>query len=156
MSNLYIWVDDKNRNNLIRTIDNLARRHPDFKALLRDGDKIENTLNLLFPHGMPMEYLISNLSIDERPEENLDLAFRPVLGPGQPWPFPPGCSLVAKGFWKTGAPFFKIQDIFEVADAPAQVYEKSLPVVVYQDTGMLSAGIVSLAYQVSMPGNGPI
>lgn len=109
MSNLYIWVDDKNRNNLIRTIDNLARRHPDFKALLRDGDKIENTLNLLFPHGMPMEYLISNLSIDERPEENLDLAFRPVLGPGQPWPFPPGCSLVAKGFWKTGAPFSRFR-----------------------------------------------
>ena len=141
MSNLYIWVDDKNRNNLIRTIDNLARRHPDFKALLRDGDKIENTLNLLFPHGMPMEYLISNLSIDERPEENLDLAFRPVLGPGQPWPFPPGCSLVAKGFWKTGAPFFKIQDIFEVADAPAQVYEKSLPVVVYQDNPALQPRI---------------
>ncbi|MFJ5452433.1 DEAD/DEAH box helicase [Pectobacterium jejuense] len=141
MSNLYIWVDDKNRNNLIRTIDSLARRHPDFKALLRDGDKIENTLNLLFPHGMPMEYLVSNLSIDDRPEENLDLAFRPVIGPGQPWPFPPGCSLVAKGRWKTGAPFFRIQDIFEVADAPAQTYEKSLTVVVYQDNPSLQPRI---------------
>lgn len=100
MFNLYIWVDDKNRNNLIRTIDRLARRRTDFKALLRVGDKIENTLNLLFPHGMPMKYLVSSLSIDDRPKENLDLAFRPVTGQGHPRSFPPGCSLVAKSRWK--------------------------------------------------------
>lgn len=141
MSNLYIWVDEKNRNKLLRTIEYLARRHAHLKAYLRDGDKIENILNLLFPHGMPMEYLVSNLSIDDQPEENLDLAFRPVLSPEQPWPFRPGCSLVAKGQWKTGAPFFRIQDIVEVADAPAHDYEKSLAVVVYQDNPALQPRI---------------
>lgn len=141
MSNLYVWVDEKNRKKLMRTIGDLARRHAHFQEYLRDGDNIESTLNLLFPHGMPMEYLVSNLSINDQPKENLNLAFRPIINPEQPWPFRRGCSLVAKGHWITGAPFFRVQDILEVADTPPHDYEKSLAVVVYQDNPNLQPRI---------------
>jgi hypothetical protein len=133
MANLYVWVDDRNRDRLARTVIELKRRHPQFREFLTEGDGIQNVLNLVFPHGMPMEYHAANLSIENRPDENLNLALRPVISPGQPWPFAKGCSLAVRGFWLTGAPVFKVQDLFEVADAPSHTYERSLSVVVYQD-----------------------
>ena len=82
-----------------------------------------------------MQYHAANLSIENRPDENLNLALRPVISPEQPWPFPRGCSLAARGFWPTrvASPVFMIQDLYEVADAPGHTYERSLPVVVFQD-----------------------
>lgn len=135
MANLYVWVDDRNRDRLARTVWELARRHPQFREFLTEGDGIQDVLNLVFPHGMPMEYHAANLSIENRPDENLNLALRPVISPEQPWPFPRGCSLAARGFWPTrvASPVFMIQDLYEVADAPGHTYERSLPVVVYQD-----------------------
>ena len=131
MANLYVWVDDRNRDRLARTVSELARRHPQFREFLTEGDGIQDVLNLVFPHGMPMEYHAANLSIENRPDENLNLALRPVISPEQPWPFPRGCSLAARGFWPTrvASPVFMIQDLYEVADAPGHTYERSLPVV---------------------------
>ncbi len=37
-----------------------------------------------------MKYHAANLSIENRPDENLNLALRPVISPEQPWPFPRG------------------------------------------------------------------
>jgi hypothetical protein len=134
MANLYVWVDDRNRDKVARTVSDLARRHPQFREFLSDGDGVEVVLNLLFPHGMPMEYHSANLSIENRPDENLNLALRPVISPEQPWPFPRGCSLAVRGFWPTRipSPVFMVQDLFEVADAPGHTYERSLSAVVYQ------------------------
>lgn len=139
MANLYVWVDDRSRERLARTVSELARRHPYFRELLAEGDGIQDVLNFLFPHGMPMEYHAANLSIENRPEENVNLALRPVIGPEQPWPFPRGCSLAARGFWPTrvASPVVMVQDLFEVADAPGHTYERSLAVVVYQDNPQL-------------------
>lgn len=139
MANLYVWVDDRNRDRVTRTVRDLARRHPQFHEFLSEGDGIENVLNLLFPHGMPMEYHAANLSIENRPDDNLNLALRPVINSEQPWPFPRGCSLAVRGFWPTRAPspVFMVQDLFEVADAPGHSYERSLSVVVYQDNPQL-------------------
>ncbi len=86
MANLYIWVDDRNRERVSRTVGELARRHPQLRDFLTGGDRIEGMLNLLFPHGMPMEYYAANLSIENRPDDNLSLALRPVINPEQPWP----------------------------------------------------------------------
>ena len=88
MANLYVWVDDRSRERLARTVSELARRHPYFRELLAEGDGIQDVLNFLFPHGMPMEYHAANLSIENRPNDNLILALRPVINPEQPWPFP--------------------------------------------------------------------
>ena len=139
MANLYVWVDDRNRERVLRTVGDLARRHPQFRDFLSGGDSIEGVLNLLFPHGMPMEYHGANLSIENRPDDNLNLALRPVINPEQPWPFPRGCSLAVRGFWPTRvpSPVFMVQDLFEVADAPGHSYERSLSVVVYQDNPQL-------------------
>ena len=139
MANLYIWVDDRNRERVSRTVGELARRHPQLRDFLTGGDRIEGMLNLLFPHGMPMEYYAANLSIENRPDDNLSLALRPVINPEQPWPFPRGCSLAVRGFWPTRvpSPVFMVQDLFEVADAPGHSYERSLSVVVYQDNPQL-------------------
>lgn len=137
MANLYVWVDDRCRDKLTRSVNELARRHPLFRKLLAEGDGIQNLLNLVFPQGMPMEYLAANLSNENRPDESLSLALRPVISPEQPWPFPRGCSLVARGLWQTGNPVFKVQDFFEVADAPSHTYERNLAVVVYQDNPQL-------------------
>ena len=139
MANLYVWVDDRNRERVSRTVGDLARRHPQFRDFLSGGDSIEGVLNLLFPHGMPMEYHGANLSIENRPDDNLNLALRPVINPEQPWPFPRGCSLAVRGFWPTRvpSPVFMVQDLFEVADAPGHSYERSLSVVVYQDNPQL-------------------
>ncbi|SMF53727.1 AAA domain-containing protein [Pseudogulbenkiania subflava DSM 22618] len=86
-----------------------------------------------------MEYHAANLSIENRPDDNLNLALRPVINSEQPWPFPRGCSLAVRGFWPTRAPspVFMVQDLFEVADAPGHSYERSLSVVVYQDNPQL-------------------
>ena len=100
MSNLYVWVDARSRDKLARTVGELAHRHPQFRQFLTEGDGIQDVLNLVFPHGMPMEYYAANLSIENRPEENLNLALRPVVSPEQPWPFPKGCSLAVRGFWR--------------------------------------------------------
>ncbi|MCY4746833.1 AAA domain-containing protein [Pelomonas sp. UHG3] len=139
MANLYIWVDDRNRERVSRTVGELARRHPQLRDFLTGGDRIEGMLNLLFPHGLPMEYYAANLSIENRPDDNLSLALRPVINPEQPWPFPRGCSLAVRGFWPTRvpSPVFMVQDLFEVADAPGHSYERSLSVVVYQDNPQL-------------------
>lgn len=139
MANLYVWIDDRNRDRVARTIGDLARRHPQFREFLSEEDGIEGVLNLLFPHGMPMEYHAANLSIENRPDDNLNLALRPVISSEQPWPFPRGCSLAVRGFWPTRvpSPVFMVQDLFEVADAPGHTYERSLSVVVYQDNPQL-------------------
>ena len=81
MANLYIWVDDRNRERVSRTVGELARRHPQLRDFLTGGDRIEGMLNLLFPHGLPMEYYAANLSIENRPDDNLSLALRPVINP---------------------------------------------------------------------------
>lgn len=135
MANLYVWIDDKSRDRLSRAVRDMARRHPQFRDLLNGGNDIEGVLNLLFPHGMPMDYHAANLSLENRPEDNINLALRPVINPEQPWPFPEGCSLAVRGFWPTrvASPVFMVQDLFEVADAPGHTYERSLSVMVYQD-----------------------
>ncbi len=101
MANLYVWVDDRNRDRLARTVWELARRHPQFRDFLTEGVGIQDVLNLVFPHGMPMQYRAANLSIENRSDENLNLALCPVISPEQPWPFPGECSLAARGFWPT-------------------------------------------------------
>ena len=70
MANLYVWVDDRNRDRLARTVGELARRHPQFRQFLTEGDGTQDVLNLVFPHGMPMEYHAANLSIENRPDDN--------------------------------------------------------------------------------------
>jgi hypothetical protein len=94
MANLYIWVDDRNRERVSRTVGELARRHPQLRDFLTGGDRIEGMLNLLFPHGLPMEYYAANLSIENRPDDN-----EPCSSPGHQ----PGAALaVSQGMFVGG------------------------------------------------------
>ena len=133
-SNLYVWIDERSRDRIVRSAENLARRYPAFRDFLGGTDPIEVLIHLVFPHAMPMDYHAANLSFEDRPGDNLTLALRPVLGPAHPWPFPSGCSLIARGFWPTRveSPVFQIQDFFEVDDSPPRLFERLLSTVVYQ------------------------
>lgn len=137
MANLYVWFDEKNRDRLLGRISELSRRHPGFREYVADGDPIQKLLDLLFPHGMPMDYSAANLSLNNSPEESLLLALRPVITPQHPWPFPKGCLLAARGYWpwpsKLSNPLFAVQDFLEVADSPLHSYERNLSVIVYQN-----------------------
>lgn len=133
MSNLFVWVDDSRRGQFISRIVELSRRHAEFKDYIGDGDPVQVFLELMFPNGMPLNFHAANLSLQDRPDDNLNLALRPELNPVQSWPFPKGCSLAVKGFWsrRGASPIFMIQDVFEVADAPTHSYERDLSVFVY-------------------------
>ena len=139
MANLYVWADDRDRDELEKMAGELARRHPQFRNISTKGNRFQAILDLMFPHGMFMEYYAANLSIIERPDQNLDLALRPVFRP-EDWPFPEGCSLTVRGYcptqtgspagrpealgrqpyWptQTGSPVFMINGVYEGTDAP--------------------------------------
>lgn len=133
MSNLFVWVDEARQGQLKSRIAELSRRHAEFKEYIGDDDPIQKTLDLVFPNGMPLNFHAANLSIVDRPDDNLNLALRPQLNPVQPWPFPKGCSLAVRGYWprRVASPIFMIQEFIEVADAPVHSYERDLSVIVY-------------------------
>lgn len=133
MSNLFVWVDDSRRGQFASRIAELSRRHAEFKEYIGDGDPVQRLLELMFPNGMPLNFHSANLSLEDRPDDNLNLALRPELNPAQGWPFPNGCSLAVKGFWprRVASPIFMIQEVFEVADAHTHAYERDLSVIVY-------------------------
>ena len=83
---------------------------------------------------MPLNFHAANLSLEDRPDDNINLALRPQLNPNQPWPFPTGCSLAVRGYWSRRGvnPIFWVQEFIEVADTPRHSYERDLSVIVYQ------------------------
>lgn len=133
MSNLFVWVEDGRRGQLASRLIDLSRRHAELKEYLGNEDPINKALELIFPNGMPLNFHAANLSLEDRPDDNINLALRPQLNPNQPWPFPKGCSLAVRGFWprRVASPIFMIQEFIEVADAPAHTYERDLSVIVY-------------------------
>lgn len=133
MSNLFVWVEEGRRAQLASRLIELSRRHADLKEYLGTEDSIGKALDLIFPNGMPLNFHAANLSLEDRPDDNINLALRPQLIPNQPWPFPNGCSLAVRGFWprRVASPIFMIQEFIEVADAPGHSYERDLSVIVY-------------------------
>ena len=133
MGNLFIWVEEGRRAQLASRLSELSRRYPGFKEYVGTSDSIDKAIELLFPNGMPLSFYAANLSLEDRPDDNINLALRPQLNPNQPWPFPKGCSLAVRGFWprRVASPIFMIQEFIEVADAPVHSYERDLSVIVY-------------------------
>ena len=141
MSNLFVWVEEGRRPQLASRLVELSRRHVELKEYLGTDDPIDKALELLFPNGMPLNFHAANLSLEDRPDDNINLALRPQLNPNQPWPFPKGCSLAVRGFWprRVASPIFMIQEFIEVADAPGHTYERDLSVIVYHANPQIMA-----------------
>jgi len=133
VSNLFVWVDEARRGQFTSKIAEMGRRHSEFKDFISGAEPVQRVLELVFPNGMPISYHAANLSLEDRPDDNLILALRPEISPGQFWPFPAGCSLAVKGYWprRVASPIFMIQEMFEVADAPTHSYERDISVIVY-------------------------
>ncbi len=133
MGNLFVWIEEGRRAQLASRLNDLSRRHQELKEYLGTEDPIDKALDLIFPNGMPLSFHAANLSLEDRPDDNINLALRPQLNPNQPWPFPKGCSLAVRGFWprRVASPIFMIQEFIEVADAPSHDYEHDLAVIVY-------------------------
>ena len=133
--NLYVYIDLRSQPRLERTADALAQRHPQLRARIGTNDALTTLFDLVFPHGMRLDYHVANLTWEEHEAELLRLAVRPVITPGRPWPFTKGCSIAAVGMWRVAEPnpIFQVQNFYEVADAPARPYEQSLPVFLYKE-----------------------
>lgn len=132
--NLYAYIDLQSQERLERTARALTQRHPEFEAAVGSGDALTTLFDLVFPHGMLLDIHASNLSWQENTGDLLRLAVRPGITPGRSWPFPKGSSIAAVGMWRVAepSPIFRVQNFFEVADAPARPYEQSVSVFVYQ------------------------
>ena len=122
------------QSRLDKSVEEIANRHPQFKERIGCKNPSEQLMRLLFPNGMPMDYLVSNLNLNESEDKKILLAIRPAMTEGLNLPLAKGCSVVAKGYWprnSRSSPIFVIQEFLEVADIGVKEYERSISVFVH-------------------------
>jgi hypothetical protein len=132
--NFYVYIDTGLQRKLEGAAKALSERHLGLKNAAVDGDYLTPLFDLVFPHGMPADFHVANLSWDSRPDYPR-LAVRPVITPGRPWPFSKGVSIAAIGTWRISNqnPIFLVENFLEVADTSARPYEQLLSVYVYKE-----------------------
>ncbi len=139
MANLYVALNQNKdfQSRLDKSVEEIVNRHPQFKEIIGSKNPSEQLMLFLFPDGMPMDYLLSNLNLNESEDKKILLAVRPAMTEGLNLPLAKGCSVVAKGYWprnSRNSPIFVIQEFLEVADVGAKEYEISITAFVrYSD-----------------------
>lgn len=134
MANLYVALNQNKdfQNRLDKSVEEIRNRHPQFKKTVNKENAAEHLMGLLFPNGMPMDYLIFNLNLNESEDKKIQLAVRPAMTGGLNLPLAQGCSVVATGYWPltSRSPVFIIEKFLEVADVDVKEYEKNITVFV--------------------------
>ena len=139
--NLYIALDEKNRDRMNRTISDLQRRHQAFENLCDGRDGAEVLYELLFPNNMPIAGYVSNRQRDKQNPRYAQMAIR-VNASGREWPFREGCSFIATGSWPTDlpSPLFLINGFIETADLPARSFEREFTAFAVHDNLQYAPG----------------
>jgi superfamily I DNA and/or RNA helicase len=144
LANLYVTLNrtTEYQKRLDKSVEEIVNRHPQFKKKIGVENPSEQLMLLLFPDGMPMDYFVSNLNLNESEDKKILLAIRPAMTEGLNLPLAKGCSVVAKGYWprNSRSPVFVIDGFLEVADVDKKEYEKSIAAFVrYSDPAVREA-----------------
>lgn len=133
--NLYVALDLNNRSWMDRAIDDIQRRHQEFKKICSNRDGAEVLYEILFPNNMPIVGYISSRQRDVQNPRYTRMAIR-INAAGRDWPFPEGCTFIATGSWLTEhpAPIFIINGFLEAADLPVRSFEREITAFAVHDS----------------------
>lgn len=134
--NLYIALENNNKNRIKRAVDDIQSRHQPFRNWCNGRDGAEVLYELLFPDNMPFTGYISNRQREKQNPRYTQMAIRPRVLGRDGWPFPEQCSFIATGSWNTEhpAPLFIINNFIEAADLPARPFEREVTVFAVHDS----------------------
>lgn len=133
MANLYVWVDERQREALTQRVLRLHQNAGYFRDLPVDADPVEYLIHVLFPDGQPCRFHAANISLAAAEEGRTKLALRPAIDAiGDPR-FPRGSSLALSGSWdrRVPQPIFIVSSIAEISDCDTRDFERVLDVFVY-------------------------
>lgn len=138
--NLYVSLD-QNNSKIKRAVSDILRRHQAFRNLCAGLDGAEVLYELLFPNNMPFNGYVSNRQRDRNNPKYAQMAIR-VNSVGRNWPFPKGCTFIAKGSWPTEvpSPLFLIDEIIETAEMPARSFEREFTAFAVHDSLQAAPG----------------
>jgi hypothetical protein len=133
MANLYVWVDERQREALTQRIRRLHQNAGYFRDLPGDADPVEYLIHVLFPDGQPCRFHAANISLAAAEEGRTKLALRPAIDAIGDLRFPRGASLALSGSWDRHVPqpIFIISGIAEISDCATRDFERLLDVFVY-------------------------
>lgn len=133
MSNLYVWVDERQREALVQRIRKLHQNVGYFPDLPVDADPAGYLIHTLFPDGQPCRFHAANISLAASDDGRTKLALRPAIDAVGDPRFPRGSSLALSGSWerRVSQPIFIISGITEISDCPTRDFERLLDVFVY-------------------------
>lgn len=133
MANLYVWVDERQREALTQRIRRLHLNAGYFRGLPVDVDPVEYLIHALFPDGQPCRFHAANISLAAGESGRTKLALRPAIDTAGDPRFPRGASLALSGSWERHVPqpIFIISGIAEISDCATRDFERLLDVFVY-------------------------
>ena len=135
MANLYVWVDERQREALTQRIQKLHQNAGYFRDLPLDVDPIRYLIHAMFPDGQPCRFHAANVSLAAGEEGRTKLALRPALDTLGDSRFPRGASLALSGSWerRVPQPIFIVSGIAEISDCETRDFERLLDVFVYHE-----------------------
>ena len=133
MANLYVWVDERQREALTQRIRRLHLNAGYFRGLPVDVDPVEYLIHALFPDGQPCRFHAANISLAAGESGRTKLALRPAIDTAGDPRFPRGASLALSASWERHVPqpIFIISGIAEISDCATRDFERLLDVFVY-------------------------